>query len=485
MKDSLEKAIRNLKCISSDPKPKWPVNAQKTLVKVRNMVDAEKEKYEIATRLSQELSPKDTDGRPSRSLKSFASAEGCVHQFLFENANAGIGVIQDGAFKFFNRKVLDITGISEEEIQTKKIDELIHPGDRNMILNRFRKRLNGEDVPNMFMFRTLGKNHEIRWIETNSSLISWEGKPAILNIFTDKTHAKLAEEALRESETRYKTLFEYANDAIFFETENREIIDVNHRACEMFGYTRSELLTMKTSELLLPSEKGISIYSDPDLFLDTPIEMPALHRDGTELSIEFTITPLISGRQTLFMTIARDITEKKQARDRIRYLALHDKLTGLPNRNLFFDRLSHAIRRANRYKHVVALLYIDLDGFKPINDTLGHKAGDFVLKEVARRFKKCIRESDTAARIGGDEFVIILQDLEKKQNAGIVAQKIIDSVTQTISISESCCHVGASIGISAYPCDGLNADTLMQKADAAMYQVKKNGKNNYSFFDID
>lgn len=404
------------------------------------------------------------------------------YRLVVENVNEAILVVQNGKFIFFNEKALEITGYSKEEFLAKPFEDFFHPADRNTALKHHLSQMKGENIHNVHSFRIIDKENNVKWLESNAVLIEWEGETATLNCLTDITERKHAEQALQGREARYRTLFENANDAIIIENETENIIEVNDRTCEMFGYDREELLTMKSSDLRPALEGSLSIYSNPQLSLEIPIEMNAVNRRGEKIIIEMTITPLVSGRKTLFMTIARDITERKQAEDRIKYLSLHDSLTGLPNRNLFYDRLMHAISRGRRYKQTVALLFIDLDQFRLINEDLGHKAGDKVLKEVAKRLKGCTRETDTVARIGGDEFAVVLQDLEKKQYVKRVAQKIIKAMSEAIAVENKTCSVGTRIGISAYPSDGEDVETLMRRADAAMSLIKGKGRNNFCFF---
>lgn len=212
------------------------------------------------------------------------------------------------------------------------------------------------------------------------------------------------------------------------------------------------------------------------------IEARVKNAYNRKLWLDCRLVPFFSNGVKHLLLVADDITDRKKAEERIKYIALHDSLTGLPNRNLFFDRLELAIRRASRYKTVIGLLYIDLDGFKPINDTFGHDAGDAYLREAASRMLNCIRESDTAARLGGDEFGIILPEMNDRAEAEIVAKRLLRSFSKPIRIAEENEVFGSmSIGIASYPHDGRKADLLLQKADTAMYYVKKNGKNNYHF----
>ena len=186
--------------------------------------------------------------------------------------------------------------------------------------------------------------------------------------------------------------------------------------------------------------------------------------------------------QTLNETLASEIAARKKVEEKIRYMASHDELTGLPNRALFQDRLKTSLNLAVRYKHKLAIMFIDLDGFKAINDSLGHKAGDLLLQEVARRLQATVRVSDTVARMGGDEFIVLLNNVESAEDAEPVAKKILASFGQPIMLANHGAEIGGSIGISIFPDHGSDTDKLISNADAAMYDIKKTGKNSYAFY---
>ncbi|MDD4910879.1 MAG: diguanylate cyclase [Sideroxydans sp.] len=194
---------------------------------------------------------------------------------------------------------------------------------------------------------------------------------------------------------------------------------------------------------------------------------------------ELGIENVVGGFQARFLWTL--LTRLKQTNEQVTHLAHHDGLTGLPNRILFYDRLNQAIARAKRNKESVAVLFLDLDGFKKINDTLGHNIGDALLIETAKRIKKCIRESDTVARMGGDEFTAILCDVGTGNGKEIVAQKILDAIRAPYQLHEQTCSVGVSIGIALYPDSSGNAEELVKVADTAMYLAKDGGKNCYRF----
>ncbi len=189
-----------------------------------------------------------------------------------------------------------------------------------------------------------------------------------------------------------------------------------------------------------------------------------------------------NGRIAHFLGVFSDITDKKMAEEHLSFLAYYDILTGIPNRLLALNRLSQALSHARRYKEIIAVLFLDLDYFKKVNDTMGHSVGDQLIKAVAERLKGCIREEDTVARMGGDEFCVILTEISKKEDASKVAQKILDAVSETVTLSGIKLFTTASIGISFFPSHSNDADTLIKLADQAMYQAKDLGRNTFQIF---
>ncbi|MCG6553738.1 MAG: EAL domain-containing protein, partial [Candidatus Magnetominusculus sp. LBB02] len=210
-------------------------------------------------------------------------------------------------------------------------------------------------------------------------------------------------------------------------------------------------------------------------------------KDGSEHLIAWSNTALINEQSEVTYVVATgiDITERKLTEQRLQYLSHFDSLTDLPNRTLFYDRLSHVLGHSRRYNQMFALLFLDLDGFKFINNSLGHDMGDLLLKMVAARLPKCVRESDTVAHAGADEFVIILPMLEKVQEVSLVAEKILEAFSTPFHLDTHECFVGLSIGVSVYPCDGDDIDSLLKNSDIAMYQAKAKGGNTYQFYNSD
>lgn len=189
------------------------------------------------------------------------------------------------------------------------------------------------------------------------------------------------------------------------------------------------------------------------------------------------------GGEKSILGMVTDITERKQMEEHLRVLASQDFLTNLPNRRLFMDRLSHALAKAKRHNHYVGVLFLDLDGFKVVNDTLGHEYGDKLLQSVAHRLKGCVREMDTIARMGGDEFSIILEEVDDLENVVDLAERVLQSFEEDFTFNQHKARITASIGISLYPIDGQEARDLLRCADYAMYVAKESGKNQYYLCD--
>jgi len=292
---------------------------------------------------------------------------------------------------------------------------------------------------------------------------------------------KQLQSELEDARHHFQAIMENALDGIIIAVlKTGQVMYANKATSRILEYKSDEILGKKFTDFFAdePQEqmKDISIY-------DGVVQAQEFRKSDGSLcfvDISAVIINWLGADAALFSL--RDVTEKKQAEERILFLSLHDNLTGLPNRNLFVERLKQALALASRHEKKVALLYVDLDKFKPINDTLGHKAGDTALITAARRMKSCIREVDTVARVGGDEFVIILQDIVESEGAVVAAQKVIEKMTKPFKIKKNTCALGASIGISIFPDHGQDVDTLMKNADQAMYAAKKIGGNNCRVF---
>lgn len=211
---------------------------------------------------------------------------------------------------------------------------------------------------------------------------------------------------------------------------------------------------------------------------------PCYHTNYGEVIGESLLTPIYNseGVCTHVLTVARDITERKLLEDKLEYLAYHDVLTGLPNRRLLQDRMKQAMSQARRTGSLAAVLYLDCDYFKDINDTWGHEVGDEFLRSLAKRLSSCVRDNDTVARLGGDEFVLLLTALESPEEASKVAKRVLATLQKPWEIGQHHFSLTMSIGIALYPKDGADSASLLRNADAALYQSKKSGRNQYRFY---
>jgi len=215
----------------------------------------------------------------------------------------------------------------------------------------------------------------------------------------------------------------------------------------------------------------------------TEVELNLITKSGNPIPFHFSEQLHIRGNQRYLVGVGTDITDRRQAEDKLKHLATHDVLTGLPTRLLCMEFISSAIATAQRHKNKAAVLFIDLDGFKLVNDTLGHDAGDDLLKLVSKRIVSLVRKVDKVARIGGDEFVVILENIQDRAGIEYVAKELIIAISSPFNLPQGAATVGASIGISIYPETAESVEDLLKSADTAMYSVKGSGKNNYSFAD--
>lgn len=299
------------------------------------------------------------------------------------------------------------------------------------------------------------------------------------------------ETLLQQGEKRFRTVFEHTALPMVRSSPEGEFIEVNDAWCAMFGYSREEVasqhLTWQKLTYAEDVEPGTALARQvlTGAIEDFKTERRYISKAGKMLwgSVQASLVRDDKGEPEYFICAIHDITERKQAEQQISFMAYHDKLTGLPNRALLFDRLAQAMSQAKRDEKSVALLFVDLDGFKSVNDQYGHEAGDAVLRMAAQRFLACVRAVDTVSRFGGDEFAIVLGGLDGPQRARGVAEKIVHAFAQGMTLSDGNeCHVGASIGISIYPEHGSAMDNLLTAADHAMYESKHRGKNTYTFF---
>ena len=282
-------------------------------------------------------------------------------------------------------------------------------------------------------------------------------------------------------------VFENASEGVIITAPDTTIITVNKAFSEVTGYRPEEVIGKKP-DILRSNRQDAGFYQRM---------WDSLQASGTwqgeiwnrnkqgEVYLEWLSIAAVlddEGKLSHYVGVFSDITSEKENEERLHYLAHYDQLTNLPNRILFNDRLKQALALARRARSQVAVMFLDLDGFKAINDSLGHAAGDELLRQVAQRLVDCLRESDTVARFGGDEFTIVLPEIDSQESVGKIARKITEEIAMPYDIEGNAASVTTSIGISLYPADGQQGHTLIQKADNAMYHAKRHGKNHHEFY---
>ena len=370
----------------------------------------------------------------------------------------------------------------------KKFLERVHPEDRAVIKKLVRGALKKCQVIIGHYCRIVRPDGSVRTIHGQGEvLLDDTGKlMAVIGTAYDVTeHQKLDEER-----ARLAMIVESSNDAIFSVSLDDIITSWNRGAEKVFGYAAREIIGLPIFTLLPPeryderSQILQAILSGEDL---QHFETTRIRKDGRQIYVSLTTSPIIAADGKIIgnSVIARDVTERRQMEEIIQHQAHHDTLTDLPNRQLFMDFLSLELAQARRNEKKLALLFLDLNGFKQVNDSLGHSYGDRLLQEVAQRLRACIRESDTVARLGGDEFTVLMPDLAQTDDVGIVLKKILGVFETPFMLDDVAIDTTTSIGVCMFPDDGEYSEELMKKADIAMYDAKGSGKNAYQFFNTE
>jgi diguanylate cyclase (GGDEF)-like protein/PAS domain S-box-containing protein len=414
-------------------------------------------------------------------------AEEAYHAVV-EHSLQGLYIIQDRRVVFANSAYAEMLGYTVEELlalSPKQVKNLAHPDDRELVSERYLNRLEGISAPQRYEYRMMRKDGSLRWVEAFPSRIEYRGLPAVQVAMVDITERKDVEATLKNSEERYRTLVESSTDAILMLDRERNIVTCNQAFLGLFGY-RKEEVQGKSIRIMHPSEESFYNYGKATFPLVERVgslreEWDLMRKDGTIFSAEIVTSPIRApdGTTTGYICISRDITERKRAEEELEYMATHDVLTGLPNRTLFNDRLSMALTHARRSQKSLAVMMLDLDYFKDVNDSFGHSMGDEVLRAVGSRLTEVLRRGDTVARIGGDEFLLLLPDMIKVDYTTTIAQKVLQAFREPFIFNNHQLYITTSIGIAIFPDDGTDADTLVKNADIAMYRAKEKGRDNF------
>ena len=405
-------------------------------------------------------------------------------------ADAIISKSLEGVITSWNKGAEQMFGYSAKEAVDRHITLIIPPDRRDeeaTILERVKR---GDHIENFETVRFRKDGTQLYISLTVSPVKDGAGRiVGASKVARDITERKRGLEALREAEEKYRAIFDESVVGIFQVAADGRPLRVNRAYAEIHGYDSPEQLLAEVSNVAL------QIFVDPrrmdelghaldEVGAVRGTEVEVQRRDGTRRFVRANVRAVRDkdGNIALREGTVEDITDRKVAEERVQFLAYYDALTGLPNRSLLQDRLAKALAAARRQENKLALLYLDLDRFKDINDSLGHSVGDLFLQEVAERLKTWAREQDTVARLGGDEFLIMLTHVKDAPDAAVAAERLMDAMTAEFVVQGHPLNIGCSIGISIFPEHGADADHLIKNADAAMYGAKENGRNNFRFF---
>jgi diguanylate cyclase (GGDEF)-like protein/PAS domain S-box-containing protein len=554
-------------------------------------------------------------GKTDKQNKSGMGESAELAQALMRCAGTGIYVVQDGKFQYVNSLFQELTGYAERELRGMYSLDLVHPEDREAVRKKAIENLKDHCLL-PYEYRFMKKNGEVMWVLERLVSTEYRGKRTAVGSFMDITERKRVEEALRQSEERYRTILEEMQDDYFevdlagnfmfvneanarqlgysreeligmdyrvyihpddvenvyktfnqvyregqpiractFKivrkdgstglgelsvfplrndkgeiigfrgigrdiTERMQMIEalrrseeryrtilaeieegyyevdfagnftfVNNATCRQFGYSKEELIGMNY-RVYVPKEDAKSVYKAWSKVYRTgkPLKsypFVSIRKDGTEIFLENSVSPLRNneGKIIGFRSISRDVTEHKQFEQKLAEMATHDPLTGLPNRVLLSDRFTMALALSRRSGNRLAVLMLDLDRFKTVNDSMGHDVGDQLLKAVGKRLRGILRKSDTIARIGGDEFILVLPQISQANDVVEFAQRILDAFQEPFVFDDHRINITTSIGIAVYPEGGKDIESLLKNADTAMYWAKEQGRDIYRFYD--
>lgn len=404
---------------------------------------------------------------------------------LFALPNAILRVSRAGTLEDFIPAAGKFPGFTIGEIAGLEIG-LVLPPEISLPLLSSVKRVFETHRSQSFSCQVEIENHQ-KHLESLIVPCSENRTLAIIRDVTDRIHI---DEALIESEERFKALSDSSPIGIYQTDTEGRCIYINKRLLDITGLTLEESLGFGWFNSIHPKEKAAElskIFYARNQRSMYKSEFRILRPDGEVrwLNVRSTTMQTEDGRILGRVGTAIDITEEKQAQQVLEHLATHDTLTNLPNRNLFYDIVTHAIMLAKREMKIVVVMLLDLDDFKAINDEYGHVVADMILQEVSVKLRQSVRESDTVARLAGDEFTIALENISNPEDAWKIAEKILTNLSEPFTVNRQQFSVNASIGISLYPKDGQDIESLIKAADAAMYTVKKTSKKGIKFFSRD
>ncbi len=393
---------------------------------------------------------------------------------------------------FVSQGCLGLTGYRPAELVENAAvtwEAITHPQERARVRAHIAAALHSGQRFSV-QYRIITKSGQEKWvIERGVPVADEQGEIVIEGFIEDVTSQREMLEALEQAELRYRNIFEHASEGIFQTTPDGRYLAANPALARIYGYASPEALIANLDDIgrqlyVRPSqrERFRQLMEQQGEVLN--FESEIYRQDGSRIWISENahIVRDASGKALYYEGTVQDISERRHYQEQLERQANHDMLTGLPNRILLGDRVEQGIARAARLGYYLTVVFIDLDNFKFINDSLGHGAGDKLLKEIADRLRHCVRNSDTVARLGGDEFVLLLNDHFRVSTVISQLRRVLNEIAQPVLLSGREFHIGASLGVALYPADGEDSASLLKHADVAMYAAKSRGRNNFQFF---
>ena len=453
--------------------------------------DGSKKLVEISVSLSRNASGEPIGFRGiSRDRTEQKKAEEALRQSeekyrtILENIENGYYEVDlAGNLIFFNDSLCKIFGYPRDELMGMNNREYMNPETAKRTYQLFNEVYKKGEPTKIFDWEFIKIDGSTINVEISISLMrdSKGESVGFRGILRDVTVRKQAEEALRESEEKYRSLVEFTEDSVYLVNRRKEYLFANETYLARLGLSRDHVIGRPYDDFH-SREDGEAFSEHIEKVLKTGRFVQYEHRSQTDGRYFLrTLSPVkqFDGSIETVTVIAKDITGRKQAEEELQYIATHDALTGVPNRALFNDRLTLALTQADRNKKKLAVMLLDLDYFKDVNDTLGHSMGDQLLRVVGNRLTELLRKGDTVARVGGDEFLLLLAEIARIKDANIIARKILEAFRKPFVLDDHEIMITTSIGVSIYPDDSDDANTLMKHADVAMYRAKDKGRDNF------
>jgi diguanylate cyclase (GGDEF)-like protein/PAS domain S-box-containing protein len=397
---------------------------------------------------------------------------------MVESSPDGVAVLEGGVVSFANGAAELLLGLQgADELWECEFEGFVHPDDLPAWQRRQEELLLGQ-VPGPLELRFVRKGGEAADMEVVCLPLGRPRERATLVLMRDIQARKRMERRLRESEERYKGLADVAFDGLAVHFDG-VLLNANRSFEAIFGHREGELLGTDIFELF--DADSVRLFKR-ELDSGRVLELTGSNAQGAQVHVEASTRACLYHGDPAYVTAVRDITRRRQSEEVVRRQAWYDSLTGLPNRILLLDRLEHALVQAKRDGRRVAVLFLDLDRFKMVNDSLGHASGDLLLQMAAGRLQALLRKGDTVARLGGDEFVVLLEDAAVGEDAQTVGRKVVEALSQPFQLGEQEVHIGTSVGAAFYPDHAGDAERLLKLADMAMYRAKKNGRGQLTVY---